>query len=313
VRRNLLTMYSLLRNCLRPSKYKIYFAIWLFAGTFSDSAIATSVVMAVTPDRIVIGADGKGSASNVATLKIILLKGHLVVGDINLEHVPSEQGGTPLYDFPTWIGEIDKQARSNLSVTALSTIIKEESPGAFTFLSRLLRNGFTQDQAREKGLKANLVVQYVVAGYENAIPLVRTVNINIDWQSKTLRSEETLISPEKADSANHPYFWIFSGNGMERAWVSDSKEGKEFSSRVPVEAQIIARHGEFTGNQASNVIRSLLSIDAEANPTGVGFPLTIVTIPRIGRGFVKTYDKDVSPLSWLPKSKPQRPQKQKTR
>jgi hypothetical protein len=292
----------------------IYFAIWLFAGTFPGSAKATSVVVAVTPDRIVVGADGKVLGSLATALKIVLLKHRLTVASLAIERKELPDGKV-VYDFLTWIGEIDKQTHSNLSVTELTRIIKERCPKAFAFFNDYLGT-HTEDQARKMGL-GPIAVKYVIAGFENGVPLVRDVTLIIDWQTHTLRSPvEFLLYPEEAHGLHHPYVDLFSGShdlsgshGMELAMsVADSKERKELIARVPVEFQIMGNHGEFTGNQASNAIRALLCIDAEAAPTEVGFPLTIVTIPRVGQGWVRTYKQDVFTLSRLPRGKPKEKQ-----
>jgi hypothetical protein len=311
----LLTVHGLLRNCFRSPKHKVCFAIWLFAGTFPGSAIATSVVVAVTPDRIVIGADGKDFAigadgkavPNATFLKIVLLKHHLTVATLAIGRKESPYGEADLYDFLTFIGEIDKQTHSNLSVTELTRIIKEQCPKAFAFLNDYLRT-HTEDQARKIGL-GPVAVKYVIAGFENGRPLVRDVTLIIDWQTHTLQNPvEFPLYPEEAQGSHRPYVDLFSGGGGMQPAIKepDSKERKEFIARVPVEFQIMESHGEFTGDQASNVIRALLSIDAKADPTKVGFPLTIVTIPRAGQGWVRTYKQDVFTLSQLPEGKARR-------
>ncbi len=70
--------------------------------------------------------------------------------------------------------------------------------------------------------------------------------------------------------------------------------------RVPVEFSMLQKGKSLTLKQASNVVRSMLAIESEAEPDFVGFPITLVTIPRRGNGWSRTYKRDVSPLSALP-------------
>jgi hypothetical protein len=129
---NLLTIHGVLRNCFRSSKHKICFAIWLFAGTFPGSAIATTVVAVVTPSGIVIGADGKGTESK--TQKIFLLNRHLVIAGLGLEHLESKDTGRTLYDFPTWVNQIQKNVNSKMSIEGLVAIVENKARTSFAFL-----------------------------------------------------------------------------------------------------------------------------------------------------------------------------------
>jgi hypothetical protein len=292
-----------------------YFAIVMLLACVINAG-ATSVVMAITPTGIVMGADGKtttvinGKLSFRTALKIVLLKHRIVVADINIERSQATNSGAILYDFPSWIREINKKTNDDLSITELMRIIKEECPVAFGDISEELRTGLTQDDARNRGLKTDLLVQYPIAGYDRGVPLATAVTLNIDWEHHSLAvPEQVSIYPEKIDSA-HPYLYVFTGHsGIEHLKIADSKERKESADRVPVEYRIIEEHGELTLKQASNVIRAMLAIDAEADPTEVGFPLTVVTIPRSGRGSVRTYKKDVFALSRLPKSRSTKPER----
>src|SRR5579864_3056373 len=93
---------------------------------------ATTVVIAVTPSGIVIGADSKGTPTG-AVLKIVLLKGKFIIASLYAEKAKSDDTGAVLYDFPSWINEIDKQTDAKASVTSLTDFISQQLPRTFSF------------------------------------------------------------------------------------------------------------------------------------------------------------------------------------
>ena len=92
---------------------------------------------------------------------------------------------------------------------------------------------------------------------------------------------------------------------------TQSKAYQKVAADIPVESQIMSTGRDLTLDQASNVVREFVGIESEQNPQRVGFPITIVTIPKTGRAFSRTYKTDISPLSRLPKPKSGQPEKKK--
>ena len=74
-------------------------------------AMATTVPWIVTPNGIVLGADGKVSRSDDRTetmVKIALLNGRIALAGLGLQRVKSLDGHTTLYDFPIFARAIDR-------------------------------------------------------------------------------------------------------------------------------------------------------------------------------------------------------------
>jgi hypothetical protein len=292
-----------LRNCFRSPKHKICFAIWLFAGTFPGSAIATTVVAVVTPSGIVIGADGKGTESKAQ--KIFLLNGHLLIAGLGLEHVNSKDTGRTLYDFPTWVNQIRKNVNSKMSIEGLVPIVENEARTALAFMRNDIESGkLTKDQAIKYRIDP-VTVEYVIGGYEGAIPRVIAITLKPDWQAKTLAgpSREPVDPTKEGDSVDSYICWFGRHSAIEKSAIADSEEQKEFAARVPVElAAIVAKH-HLTLNQASNVVRAFLGMQSKAEQEFVGFPMTVVTIPKSGNGWVRVYKEDAVVLSQPPEGK----------
>jgi|HubBroStandDraft_2_1064218.scaffolds.fasta_scaffold06667_5 hypothetical protein len=281
---------------------KNYLAVALLISLcLAARAGATTVVYVVTPTGIVVGADGKGFPTGTV-LKIVLLRGKYIVADIYAEHVKLTDTGAVLYDFPVWIKQIDQHTHAELSMGRLTEIIKNQMPTTFAFAIKAIETGeFTKGQAVADGVDAYLI-QYVIAGYQNGIPTVYSLTLMPDWDTKTVNGPfQGLLKEENGQRADSYIGWRGRGVGIQSAMVADTKEQKELSAKIPVEFLAVGTGKDLTLHQASNVARALLGIEAEANPQYVGFPITVVTIPKIGCGFVRTYKKDVPTLSRLPK------------
>ncbi len=280
---------------------KIYPAVIVLLFCFPVRA--TTVVVAVTPTGIVIGADGKGYPTGTIC-KIHLLKQRLIVADIYLESVERKDDGAKLYDFQTWVKKIDSSAENKVSVSALTDLIKDQMTATFAFAIDQIKNGsLTKEKAASSGIDTYLI-QYVIAGYEKGVPTVYSVTLMPDWGSKTAKGP--FVDPLKelkGQKPNSHILWRGQGLGIQPVFVTETEEHKDFAARVPVECRALQSDEDLTLNQASNVVRSLLGIEAKANPVFVGFPITVVTVPKAGHGFVRIYKADDSPLSALPASR----------
>src|SRR5260370_29085620 len=95
----------------------------------------------------------------------------------------------------------------------------------------------------------------------------------------------------------------FFGQHVALSEVGDqnSETHKKAVARLPLEYESVDAGKGLTLGQASNVVRVLLGLEAEANPMFVGFPLTVVTIPLTGSGSVATYQDGVPPEAAQPR------------
>ena len=290
------------------SKNYLLVALLILACSLGRAS-ATTVVYAVTPNGMVIGADGKTVPSGTA-VKIFLLKNRLVVADIYTESGKADNGATKDYDFPLWIKQIDSNTSPKVSVSGMTEIISNQMTSTFAFAIGAIERGvLTKEKAAAMGVEAYLV-QYVVAGYENGIPTVYSLTLMPDWDTRCVNGPlKVLLNPEKGQNTNSRIFWRGQGVGLKQVKVADTTEHKELAARIPVEFQVIGNGKDLTLDQASTVVRALLGIEAKANPKLVGFPITVVTVPRIGGGWVRTYKNDAPAVSGFPEG-PQGKQKQ---
>lgn len=295
---------------MESSKYKYCVAILLFVWHAQCCTNATTVITLVTPTGIVMGADGKTLSSNRGTLssgptvvKVFLLKGRFAVADVRLQRHISPDGKTILYDFPSWIKGINKNVNAKMSVGDLTDIIEKQAPIAFAFLIRRIEIGaFTKDEAIKDGF-VHTLVEFVIAGYDGGVPTVYSVLLEPDWERKIVTPRKVLIHPVKGQSLDlNVLLATGQSSGIDRAVQANTEEYKKLSKKLPVELPLWRDQKPFSNNQASNVVRALISIQSETTPEDVGFPVTVVTVPNRGYGSVRTYETDFSPLPCLPKS-----------
>jgi hypothetical protein len=295
---------------LRNAYFTFFVVFFLLTRT-----TASTVIVAITPAGIVTGADGKiidvktGSGTFV---KVVLLKHKYIVGNINTETAKASDTGRILYAFPRWVSEIDKKTIAKVSVTELSTIIKNDIPSTFKFLIDMINSGqVTEENARSNGLEPDsYIVQYIVAGYERGGAVVHQITLLPDWEKHTVKDVSDVLLYPKQGKGTNPYLQSLGQHkGIDGIQIANSDQQRELRTRIPLEFGIMLNGGTFNLQQASNAVRSILAIEIEAEPDRVGFPITVITVPKVGRSQVMTYKADAFPLSALPKPSPTKPKK----
>jgi len=269
--------------------YRRYLAVVLVLALASGGvASATTVVYAISSLGIVVGADGKTTSDTA--LKIVLLKERLVVADIYTESMKASDTGALVYDFPSWIKQIDDQTDDNVSVHQLVATIKNQMPTAFAYAIGAIQSGkMTKEDAAKFGADQYLV-QYVIAGYEKGVPLVYSLTLMPDWDTKTVKGPfQVLLKKGEPQNAGLYYGWRGRGIAIAPIRTADTEEQREFDARIKPERKIINSGKSLTTGHLSNVVRVLLEMEATANPRYVGLPFTVVSIPKIGSGSIVTY------------------------
>jgi hypothetical protein len=288
-----------------------YLAFILLGSLVATSVGATTALVVVIPDGIVIGIDGKwrsetigaaGKARTGTIQKMFLLKQRLAVADLMTERFETSDKGAPCYDFPAWIEKVNQKTDSKMSVDTLADVIGDQASKTFACVGNEIKSGrLTEDEAKRtnSGLEETLVY-YMIGGYESGIPTIYSVTLKPNWILKTIVGPfKTSLHPIEGQSVESRIFPIGRQIGIARVDTADSNEQKKFATKVPIEFSLIATHQTLSMEQASNVVRALLGIEAETEPDWVGFPITVVTIPKSGDGWIRTYTEDIARLSCL--------------
>lgn len=264
----------------------------------TNFARATTVAFVASSCGMAIGADGKTVPSGTA-VKIALLKQRLVVADLYYESATS--GGAVVYDFPTWIQQIDNSTAADISVSELTEIIKKRMPSTFRFAREAIKNGtLTKEKAQVWGA-GEYLVQYVIAGYENGVPLVYSLTLKPDWEAKTVDGPiQVVLRDAEPKSGRFEYGWRGRGTGLKLISTANTEPQREFHSLIKNELDLTHSGRCLTPEHLSNVARAMLMIETEYDPLQVGYPLTVVALPRNGDGTVSTYDGNSPTLVTLP-------------
>lgn len=285
-----------------PTRYFYSRPVFILSLLLGSSAGSVNLFI-LTPEGIVIAADGKsmiapdcGTSDPVihgTAMKILLLKHGLAVSEVGIESAKSRDHTTTLYDFPGWIKSEYHKLHSNGSISQLFRVIENEGPAAMAFVFTDALNltcHFKENQPSGIGLP-NILAQYIVAGYEAGVPAIDGVELDVNWKERTITRKRIPIQPIKRDD-------IYAGKGgigyYEIIWTLCNHETdyyKRTLSKFPAETEVFCRGdlAHFTLQQASDMLRILIEIDSEVYPDHLGFPITVVTIPRVGRSRILSY------------------------
>jgi len=264
----------------------------------TNGARATTVVYVTSSCGMAVGADGKTVPAGTA-VKIALLKQRLVVADLYYESATTSGGSAVLYDFPTWVKQIDNSTDDDISLSGLVEVIKNQMASTFSFASEAIRNGkLTKGQAW--GVDA-YIVEYVVAGYENGVPLVYSLTLRPDWDAKTVNGPfEVVLKKVEPKNAHFDFGWRGRGTGLKLISTANAEPQREFNALIKAELDLTHSGHCLTSEHLTNVARAMLVIETEDDPRYVGFPLTVIALPKKGDGTVTTYDANTPTLVTLP-------------
>jgi hypothetical protein len=280
---------------------KQYLAIMVAVVVIAtNDARATTVVYVTSSCGMAVGADGKTVPAGTA-VKIALLKQRLVVADLYYESATASGGKAVLYDFPTWIRQIDNSTDADISLSGLVEVIKKQMASTFSFASEAIKNGkLTKEQARTWGTE-QYIVQYVVAGYENGVPLVYSLTLMPDWDAKTVNGPfEVVLKKVEPKNAHLDFGWRGRGTGLKLISTANTEPQREFSSLIKAELDLTHSGHCLSSEHLSNVAKAMLAIETEDDPLYVGFPLTVITLPKNGDGTVTTYESNSPTFVTLP-------------
>ncbi len=272
--------------------------VWLYILPCS----ATAVFVVITPTGIVIGADGKavsppscgrkGPMITSTALKVILLKRTFALGDISTEKVTFEDDGTVLYDFPIWAKYIDDHLTTDASVSGLTRIVKEEAPRALSPAFKEL-DRYACLWEHGGSMENRVLAQYVITGYEHGVPLVSSVELYPDWKGHRaeLLSQVPHQLPKGQDSDARYYAF---GVDDPRSAICDTHTDAN-QATVSTSAQRTAfcsvKFPRLSLKEASEMVRFLLEFETRIESEYVGFPFTVITIPKAASssGQVRTF------------------------
>jgi len=171
----------------------------------------------------------------------------------------------------------------------------------FSFASEWIKAGkLTKERARESGVTEYLV-QYVVAGYENGVPVVYSLTLMPDWNAKTVNGPfEVLLKKGGPRNTAFDFGWRGRGTGLSLINTANSGPQREFNDGTRADVGLTKPAHCLTAEHLSDVAKAMLVIETEYDPHYVGFPLTVIALPKNGDGTVTTYEGNSPSIITLP-------------
>jgi hypothetical protein len=266
-------------------KFKTILIAFFFLNPLLSSG--STVVIFIASNGMVISTDSKASwripssmtvVQEIEEPKAVILKKRIVVANIGL-------GGltTIHYHFLTWMQNLERNLPSDISVDDVVQTIKKESSATLTdFVSACLKNGTIKRKSPDEFCES--LVQFVVAGYQNGMPLVYNVHFDIDWK------DESLIGPTSdlqypADPKGNDYGILTYGI---RQAITDvfNRETYAYHQAVTLRPETMARFrkGEYPSlDDTVALSRVLIQVEKNTNPDEVGGPIRTIKIFPSGR------------------------------
>ena len=259
---------------------------------------ATTVLVIITPDGIVVAADSKtitkyfGGESGPEfgpTKKIFLIHNRIAVGTVGMAGAPQvilTAANRPIftYDPIAWFAEIENKTPEDVSVREVVRIIKSKSDSAFSPVGALIDKGaIKQKQA------GNYRLQYIVCGFDDAgVAVVEEVNLNFDWQNGQLIGPDVVpVFPDfKARRFDFGFHAASSGyTDAVDAVLREQANSKMFKSVVAEagkELSIFLTKKDLNLDQASRLLCAILRAQHKHTPSAVGPPYDVIWLQKDG-------------------------------
>jgi len=273
-------------------------ALWPLVVLFGClSASCTTVLVILTPEGIVMAADSKVVSKDIGSYsappegpanKIFIVRDRIAVGNIGFlsQHIET-MDDRPLfsYDSATWFKSIELKTPSEISVSKFVEILGREGRSKFSKLNYLLRDDAFEP--RETYCKGN-GVQYLVAGFESGIAVVKEVNFIIDRNNCQLMGPfvEPIFPFDgtlRYDFGFHPASKSCEDAAIDVIYRRTKSDGyRSIESESPTELRLLLAKRDLSLSQASTLLHAILRAQSRYTPALVGPPYTVVWLRKDG-------------------------------
>lgn len=248
---------------------------------FSNICSATTVVVLITPQAIVLGSDGKEVGTRVRTVhKTIIFKKRIVIaclGKANFE--VSDNDGSLTFNFNQWIADVEKQYSGNVTVADVTMFLKSKSSVALQSLNRFIREGKVDFQKPQKNF-----LDFVIAGYDSGVPTINQVKFQIDWDKNSVNQTVANDHPRADTRVDFDFFILGSSNfNVNDVKDRESQGYKEMAAFIPHVLPKLAAMKPLTNDEASSTCLAVLRIEAK-HFDDVGPPYLITINVPLGAG-----------------------------
>ena len=275
---------------LRPQA--VLCALAIFLGVSACSA--TTVILIVTRSGVLMGVDGKintvctdASAPCIDDSDLIrkafLVQKRFAVAAIGLQRADIlAADGKPLfvYDFQTWLEQIENRLPFDVTVSELSWIVKVEYKKPLVGLERAIRDRIV---TRED---PNLIPRYIVVGYETGVANAYSIQADLDWEHHVVRTPVVAhLFPARGESVDHGLRILGRQSALNDFCDPATSVNRRISQRFHKLARFCSGY-DLSLMEAKNLIVELLNVQAEHDRVGGTPRYRVITIkkPDAGRG-----------------------------
>jgi hypothetical protein len=266
------------------------FAIFLCV----PACFATTVILVVTRSGILIGVDGKVKAvctdasapcidDSPPITKVSLVQKRFAVAAVGLLRADiMAADGKPVfvYDFQTWLAQIEDRLLLDVTASELSRIVKDEYKKPLVGLERAIRDRIiTHDDP-------NLTPRYIVVGYESGVANAYSIKADVDWEHHLITYPVVAhLFPVRGGKVDYGLSIIGHKSALNDFCDPASPVNRRISQRFHKLARFCSGH-DLSLREARSLIVELLMVQAEHDGEEVSPPFRVITIKKLrtGRG-----------------------------
>jgi len=277
-----MTIVLLLRLRLQTALYALAMFLWVPPCT------ATTVILIVTRSGMVVGADGK--INTVCTdagapcidesdpiRKAFLVQKRFAVAAIGLQRADIlAADGNPVfvYDFQTWLEQIEDRLPLDVTVSELSWIVKDEYKKPLVGLERAIRDRIVTHADQ------NLIPRYIVVGYEAGVANAYSIKADLDWEHHVVRTPVVAhLFPSQGRRVDYGLRILGHQAALNDFCDPATLVNRRISQRFHKLARFCSGH-DLSLMEARNLIVELLNVQAEHDRDGVSPPYRVITIKK---------------------------------
>jgi len=264
----------------------------------AQSGFATTLVVLVSGNAIVFGADGKSvdtwvkdtTVTPVATgvfEKLTILQNQILISTTGIARIAGK------YDFNSFVKALP--VPKNASVEDVASIISKRSEPIF---QRALAHLWTNENAPVMNLSGNKslpIVTYFVGGVEFTGPKVYRVAIYVDSAKKQLKHPTVgLIYPPSKTVTKYKNIFIEvtgkTGGGIDKLYEPNSATQKKYLKLYNREVGAMVYDEPLDVDGLIALARILLTVGIETSPERYSFPISVCSSTADHQPTCKTYD-----------------------
>jgi len=255
---------------------------------------ATTVILVVTRSGMLIGVDGKintvctdASAACIdqsdPIRKAFLVQKRFAVAAIGLQRADIlATDGKPLfvYDFQTWLEQIEDRLPLGVTVSELSWIVKDEYKKPLVGLERAIRDRIVTQE------DPNLIPRYIVVGYETGVANAYSVMADLDWEHHVVRTPVVAhLFPARGERVDYGLRILGHQSALNDFCDPATSVNRRISQRFHKLARFCSGH-DLSLMEARDLIVELLNVQAEHDRNEVSPSYRVITIkkPETGGG-----------------------------